>query len=46
MIQVNTLKAAGISEQEIRQLETALEALQTAKNQACHQAPHIVCTGI
>lgn len=46
MIQVNTLKAAGISEQEIRQLETALEALQIAKNQACHQAPHIVCTGI
>lgn len=46
MIQTDTLKAVGISEQDIRQLTTAWDAFQTAKNQVRHQAPHIVCTGI
>lgn len=46
MIQTDTFKAAGISEQDIRQLTAAWDAFQTAKNQVRHQTPHIVCTGI
>ena len=46
MIQTDTLKAAEISEQDIRRLVTAWEAFWTAKKQVRHQIPHIVCTGI
>jgi len=46
MIQTNTLKAAGISEQDIQTLETAWEAFQSARNHESHQEPHIVCTGV
>ena len=46
MIQAETLKAAGISEQDVRQLSVAWDAFQTAKKKVRHQTPYIVCTGI
>lgn len=46
VIPTDTIRAAGIPEQDIRQLEAAWEAFQNAKNNAQQQTPHVVCTGI
>lgn len=45
-IQRDMLEKAGISQVEIRHLEAAWDAYQTAAAQPVHQIPHIVCTGI
>ena len=45
-IQRDILENAGISQVEIRHLEAAWDAYQTAVAQPVHQIPHIVCTGI
>ena len=46
MIQTETIRASGVPEHDIRQLEAAWDAFQNAKKHAPNQTPHIACTGI
>lgn len=45
-IQRNILEKAGVSQEDIQQLEKAWGAYQAAADRTVRQIPHIVCTGI